>query len=78
MASAVPGKVTAPAPANLFREHQKDLLQKSTKKLAIRLLILFMFSGLGGFLFRWSEGSRELEFKCGVKKVHRDFLDALW
>jgi hypothetical protein len=30
------------------------------------------------FCFQWAEGTRELEYKCGVKKVGRDFIDTLW
>ncbi|OXA50403.1 TWiK family of potassium channels protein 9 [Folsomia candida] len=52
--------------------------KKSLKQLGVRFLILFLLCALGGFIFRWAEGTRELEYKCGVKKVRRDFIDTLW
>ncbi|CAG7786626.1 unnamed protein product [Allacma fusca] len=60
------------------RAKQKQLLRKGVKHLCVRLFILFVFCAIGGFLFRWAEGRRELEYKCGVKKVRRDFLESLW
>eukprot|EP00096_Caligus_rogercresseyi_P013033 TRINITY_DN5696_c0_g1_i1.p1 TRINITY_DN5696_c0_g1~~TRINITY_DN5696_c0_g1_i1.p1 ORF type:complete len:278 (-),score=12.57 TRINITY_DN5696_c0_g1_i1:271-1104(-) len=33
---------------------------------------------LGGIIFQAIEGSHELTYKCGVKRVHRDFIDSLW
>lgn len=41
-------------------------------------LILCMLFGLGGFIFRFIEGTFEHFYKCGVRRVKRDFVDHLW
>lgn len=35
-------------------------------------------TGFDALFFKWAEGTKELEYKCGVKKVRRDFVDNLW
>jgi len=60
------------------REERKEQLKVATRQLCVRLLVLFFLCAFGGFIFRWAEGTRELEYKCGVKKVRRDFIEALW
>lgn len=42
------------------------------------LIALSMFFGAGGLLFRFIEGAFENFYKCGVKRVKRDFIDQLW
>lgn len=42
------------------------------------LMILIMLCGFGGVVFRYTEGAFENFYKCGVKRVKRDFIDALW
>lgn len=42
------------------------------------LVILSIFCGLGGMVFRFVEGSFENFYKCGVRRVKRDFVDNLW
>ncbi|KMQ97757.1 t family of potassium channels protein 18 [Lasius niger] len=42
------------------------------------LLLVMIYCGLGGFVFRFVEGAFETFYKCGVKRVKRDFLDSLW
>jgi len=42
------------------------------------LLLVMIYCGLGGFVFRFVEGAFETFYKCGVKRVKRDFLDTLW
>lgn len=41
-------------------------------------LLLCIFFGFGGFLFRFIEGAFENFYKCGVRRVKRDFVDHLW
>ncbi|XP_058796208.1 TWiK family of potassium channels protein 7 [Phymastichus coffea] len=41
-------------------------------------VITFIVIGLGGLAFRFTEGAFETFYKCGVKRVKRDFLDSLW
>lgn len=42
------------------------------------LLLVIIYCGLGAFVFRFVEGAFENFYKCGVKRVKRDFLDSLW
>ncbi|XP_046994358.1 uncharacterized protein LOC124606420 [Schistocerca americana] len=42
------------------------------------LLLMVIFCGLGGLLFRFTEGAFESFYKCGVKRVKRNFIDDLW
>lgn len=42
------------------------------------MIILILFCGMGGFIFRYTEGAFENFYKCGVKRVKRDFIDSLW
>ncbi|XP_067007116.2 potassium channel subfamily K member 18 isoform X2 [Anabrus simplex] len=42
------------------------------------LLIVVIYCGLGGFIFRFTEGAFETFYKCGVKRVKRNFVDDLW
>ncbi|XP_053685922.1 trichohyalin [Sabethes cyaneus] len=40
--------------------------------------VLVMLCGVGGVVFRVTEGTFESQYKCGVKRVKRDFIDHLW
>lgn len=40
--------------------------------------VLVVLCGVGGIIFRVTEGTFESQYKCGVKRVKRDFIDALW
>lgn len=55
---------------------------KSCKNLKNRcltdLIMLLIFCGFGGLIFRFTEGAFETFYKCGVKRVKRDFIDNLW
>lgn len=42
------------------------------------LMLVMIYCGLGAFVFRFTEGAFEAFYKCGVKRVKRDFLDTLW
>lgn len=41
-------------------------------------VILSMLFGFGGLVFRFIEGTFENFYKCGVRRVKRDFVDHLW
>lgn len=53
------------------------IIQKRNRCIADTILII-IFCGLGGMFFRFSEGSFENQYKCGVRRVKRDFVDQLW
>lgn len=40
--------------------------------------LLMIFCGIGGLIFKFTEGAFENFYKCGVKRVKRDFIDILW
>lgn len=40
--------------------------------------LLIIFCGIGGIIFKFTEGAFENFYKCGVKRVKRDFIDFLW
>jgi len=42
------------------------------------LIILILLCGFGGFIFRFVESTFENFYKCGVKRVKRDFIEGLW
>ena len=42
------------------------------------LILMLILCGLGALMFRFTEGTFESLYKCGVKRVKRDFVDALW
>lgn len=42
------------------------------------LIVLTIFCGMGGMIFRFVEGAFENFYKCGVRRVKRDFVDYLW
>lgn len=42
------------------------------------LMMLMLFCGMGGLVFRYIEGNYEMMNKTGVKRVKRDFIDHLW
>lgn len=66
----------------------KALRRRSAEKLTSPLVldgrvgdpqvVLVMMCGAGGLVFRYTEGAFETFYKCGVKRVKRDFLDGLW
>ncbi|KAG5862931.1 hypothetical protein JTB14_037611 [Gonioctena quinquepunctata] len=47
-------------------------------KCMLELFLIVVFCGLGAFIFKFTEGGFENFYKCGVKRVKRDFIDLLW
>ncbi|XP_028137539.2 uncharacterized protein LOC114332032 isoform X1 [Diabrotica virgifera virgifera] len=47
-------------------------------KCMFELFLIMMFCGAAGFIFKFTEGKFENFYKCGVKRVKRDFIDLLW
>jgi len=62
---------------NLRQYHVAQLKRSSIKTLVVLFLNTSVWLG-GTFLFMYLEGTNEAEHKCGVKRVQRDFIDALW
>ncbi|XP_050094813.1 uncharacterized protein LOC126577331 isoform X1 [Anopheles aquasalis] len=40
--------------------------------------VMVLLCGIGGIAFRLTEGTFESQYKCGVKRVKREFIDQLW
>uniref|UniRef100_A0A1A9W3N8 Potassium channel domain-containing protein n=1 Tax=Glossina brevipalpis TaxID=37001 RepID=A0A1A9W3N8_9MUSC len=61
-------------------DHPQELqqLKKLRNKCFGHVITLVLMIGFGGLMFRYTEGSAENIYKCEVRKVKRDFIDALW
>lgn len=57
---------------------QWQRIKSEINKCLSELLMLMMFCGMGGLMFRYIEGNFETMNKSGVKRVKRDFIDQLW
>ncbi|XP_072759275.1 uncharacterized protein [Anoplolepis gracilipes] len=57
---------------------ETTIIKRLRNRCIAGLLLVMIYCGLGGFLFRFVEGAFETFYKCGVKRVKRDFLDSLW
>jgi hypothetical protein len=55
-----------------------DLIRKLRNRCINDLILIFIICGCGAFVFKTTEGSFESFYKCGVKRVKRDFIDELW
>ncbi|CAG9862608.1 unnamed protein product [Phyllotreta striolata] len=73
--------------AEIFREYNKYTKEMKTEhrrikvlwnKCMFQLFLIVLYCGIGGFLFKFTEGQFENFYKCGVKRVKRDFIDLLW
>lgn len=62
------------------RRHSSDWsrIKSEINRCLSELLMLMLFCGMGGLVFRYIEGSYEMMNKAGVKRVKRDFIDHLW
>ncbi|XP_018392687.1 PREDICTED: trichohyalin [Cyphomyrmex costatus] len=57
---------------------ETTIIRRLRNRCITGLLLVIIYCGLGGFVFRFVEGAFETFYKCGVKRVKRDFLDTLW
>jgi hypothetical protein len=66
---------------NLYKTSKKRewyKIKACIRKCLSEVIILIIFCGVGGMLFKFIEGNYENMYKCGVKRVKRDFIDQLW
>lgn len=67
-----------------YRLYKKDMCHETRRirrmwnRCMFELFLIMMFCGVGGILFKFTEGGFENFYKCGVKRVKRDFIDLLW
>ncbi|XP_015113001.1 uncharacterized protein LOC107038414 isoform X3 [Diachasma alloeum] len=57
---------------------ETEVLRRHRNRCIAELILMIIYCGLGAFVFRFTEGAFEQFYKCGVKRVKRDFLDSLW
>ncbi|KOX73074.1 TWiK family of potassium channels protein 18 [Melipona quadrifasciata] len=57
---------------------EADIVRELRNRCMTELMLVMIYCGLGAFIFRFTEGAFETFYKCGVKRVKRDFLDSLW
>ncbi|XP_014242332.1 uncharacterized protein LOC106662629 isoform X1 [Cimex lectularius] len=53
-------------------------LRKMWNRCTCKLFIILILCGVGSVSFKFTEGAFESFYKCGVKRVKRDFIDELW
>lgn len=60
--------------------HQEEwaVMMRLLNRCIANFIILSIFFGMGGLTFRFIEGAFENFYKCGVRRVKRDFVDHLW
>nr|CAI5832763.1 unnamed protein product [Callosobruchus analis] len=75
------------SPRELYRSFKiyKSLMKQECKAIKVlknrcllEIFLVMVFCGAGGMIFKFTEGSFENYYKCGVKRVKRDFIDMLW
>ncbi|KAL1491845.1 hypothetical protein ABEB36_012380 [Hypothenemus hampei] len=59
-------------------QRQYARLKATFRRCCCEIFLIMLFCGLGGLMFKFTEGSFENYYKCGVKRVKRDFIDMLW
>ncbi|CAK9824309.1 TWiK family of potassium channels protein 18 [Anthophora retusa] len=57
---------------------EAQIIRRLRNRCMSQLMLIMIYCGLGAFIFRFTEGAFETFYKCGVKRVKRDFLDSLW
>lgn len=64
----------------LLRDHPVEcrLTAQIRNRCIIEFIIMSIYLGAGGLIFRFVEGAFENFYKCGVRRVKRDFVDNLW
>lgn len=67
-----------------YKAYKKEMKQEYDKIRRLRsrciseLIVLMIYCGLGSVVFKFVEGAFENFYKCGVKRVKRDFIELLW
>lgn len=67
-----------------FRWHKKEFcgeyvkIKSTLRRCCCEIFLIIILCGMGGLMFKFTEGSFESYYKCGVRRVKRDFIDLLW
>lgn len=59
-------------------KHEYDKIRRLRSRCISELILLMIYCGLGSVVFKFVEGAFENFYKCGVKRVKRDFIELLW
>lgn len=62
----------------LEMKQEYDKIRRLRSRCISELMVLMIYCGLGGVMFKFIEGAFENFYKCGVKRVKRDFIELLW
>ncbi|KAJ8985975.1 hypothetical protein NQ317_013858 [Molorchus minor] len=62
----------------IYQKRDYQIIRKQWNRCMCELFIIMVYCGIGGIMFKFMEGSFENYYKCGVKRVKRDFIDLLW
>lgn len=64
----------------MLEDHSKDweIMMRVRNRCIAHFVLLLMLVGSGGLIFRFIEGAFENFYKCGVRRVKREFVDQLW
>lgn len=61
-----------------LHQQEWEQMMRIRNRCIAKFLLLCIFFGFGGLMFRFIEGAFENFYKCGVRRVKRDFVDNLW
>lgn len=61
-----------------LHQDEWNAMMRIRNRCIANFIILSIFFGIGGLTFRFVEGAFENFYKCGVRRVKRDFVDHLW
>nr|XP_040235781.2 uncharacterized protein LOC120957575 isoform X1 [Anopheles coluzzii] len=61
-------------------DHPEELVRMKVQvnHCLLYFAVMVLLCGVGGIAFRLTEGTFESQYKCGVKRVKREFIDQLW
>lgn len=61
-----------------LNQYEWEKTMRLRNRCIANFMLLAIFFGFGGLMFRFVEGAFENFYKCGVRRVKRDFVDHLW
>lgn len=64
----------------MIEDHSNDwaIMMRVLNRCIAHFVLLVILVGTGGLIFRFIEGTFENYYKCGVRRVKREFVDQLW
>lgn len=59
-------------------KREYDKIRRLRSRCISEMMLIMIYCGLGSVMFKFVEGAFENFYKCGVKRVKRDFIELLW